>query len=407
LNRCCHFCNSIAETPRQYLMDNRQDLFPDMWYDYVSRAEVMIVRIGVPAEIKNHEHRVSITPAGASALVADGHDVIVQSGAGIASGFSDADYMEGGARIVATPEAAWAADMVVKVKEPLASEYTFLRPNLVLFTFLHLAAVPELARVLMDSRVCALAYETVQLADGSLPILATMSQVAGRVAAQLAVRFLQQENGTPFAGKGRLAGGLADLPPAQVVVLGAGNVGLHAADALAGLGAEVTLLEAVEQRIDSVRPLLRENMTILHFSVANLRRLLPACDILIGAALIPGKHAPGLLRRSDVRRMQPGSVFVDVSIDQGGISESSRPTTYDEPVYEEEGVIHCCLPNLPGAVPLTSTIALTHASLPYIRLLANHGVAQAITLNPALSKGINIRDGAVVHDGVAESLGML
>jgi alanine dehydrogenase len=366
---------------------------------------VTIVRIGVPEEIKNHEHRVSITPAGVRTLLADGHDVLVQSGAGEASGFPDTDYIEAGAHIVATAEAAWAADMVVKVKEPLAAEYAFLRPELILFTFLHLAAAPQLARVLMGRRVCALAYETVQLPDGTLPVLASMSQVAGRVAAQLAVRFLQKENGTPFAGKGRLVGGLADMPPAQIVVLGAGNVGLHAADALAGLGGEVTLLEAIEQRVDSLRPSLRENISVLHFCTETLHRLLPDCDILIGAALIAGKHAPGLLRRSDLRRMQPGSVFVDVSIDQGGISESSRPTTYDEPVYVEEGVIHCCLPNLPGAVPLTSTIALTHASLPYIRLIANHGVSAAAHVNQALSRGINIQDGRVVHDGVAESLG--
>jgi len=363
------------------------------------------VRIGVPEEIKNHEHRVSITPAGVRRLVADGHDVVVQSGAGEASGFSDADYIVADARVVTTAKAAWAADMVVKVKEPLASEYAFLRPDLILFTFLHLAAAPKLARLLMDRKVCAVAYETVQREDGSLPILATMSQVAGRVAAQLAVRFLQKENGTPFAGKGRLAAGVAGSEAAKAVIFGAGNVGLNAADALAGLGAEVVLLEASASRIASIQPSLHHHITVMHFSAENVQTLLPECDILIGAALIPGKHAPGLLRRSDLRRMQPGGVFVDVSIDQGGISESSRPTTYDEPVYVEEGVIHCCLPNLPGAVPLTSTIALASASLPYIRLIANHGVTAAAHLNQALSRGINIQDGRVVHDGVAESLG--
>jgi len=362
------------------------------------------VRIGVPVEIKNHEHRVSITPAGVRALLADGHDVIVQSGAGEGSGFPDADYIGAGARIGATATDAWACELVVKVKEPLSSEYTFLRPKLVLFTFLHLAAVPELASVLMERKVCALAYETVQLEDGTLPILAAMSQVAGRVAAQLAVRFLQKENGTPFAGKGRLAGGVAGILPAQVLVLGAGNVGLNAAHALAGLGAEVVLLEAVQGRVDALQTSLHGNISVCHFSSENLHRLLPDCDILIGAALVPGKHAPGLLRRSDVRRMQPGSVFVDVSIDQGGISESSHPTTYDDPVYVEEGVIHCCLPNLPGAVPLSSTIALSAASFPYIRLIANYGVNEAVRLDKALSFGINIRDGKVVHAGVAESL---
>jgi len=362
------------------------------------------VRIGVPKEIKNHEHRVASTPQGVCTLVADGHHVIVQARAGADSGFSDTAYIEAGARIVTTAEDAWACDLVVKVKEPLASEYVFLRPNLVLFTFLHLAAVPELARELIAKKVCALAYETVQLGDGTLPILATMSQVAGRVAAQLAVRFLQKENGTPFAGKGRLPGGVKNVAAAQVLVLGAGNVGLNAADALAGLGTEVMLLEAVQVRVDALQASLGENISVCHFSTENLQRLLPDCDILVGAALVPGKHAPGLLKRSDLRRMQPGSVFVDVSIDQGGISETSRPTTYDDPVYVDEGVIHCCLPNLPGAVPLSSTIALTGASFPYIRLIASHGVDEAVRLNKALSFGVNIRDGRVQHQGVAESL---
>jgi len=368
--------------------------------------EVMTVRIGVPREIKNHEHRVAMIPSGVSSLVADGHEVVVETSAGADSGFSDHAYIEAGACIAAAAEDAWACDMVVKVKEPLASEYAFLRPDLILFTFLHLAAAPVLARVLMDRKVCAVAYETVQLEDGSLPVLATMSQVAGRVAVQLAVRFLQKENGTPFPGKGRLAAGVAGSEAAKAVIFGAGNVGLHAADALAGLGANVVLLEASLERIESIQSSLHNHITAMHFSSEHVRMLLPDCDILIGAALVPGKHAPGLLRRSDVRRMQPGSVFVDVSIDQGGISESSRPTTYDEPVYVEEGVIHCCLPNLPGAVPLTSTIALTHASLPYIRLIANHGVTAAAHANQALSLGINVQDGRVVHKGVAESLGL-
>ncbi|MDQ6996654.1 MAG: alanine dehydrogenase, partial [Mariprofundus sp.] len=262
------------------------------------------MRIGVPKEIKNHEHRVAMTPSGVSLLVGDGHTVMVQTGAGEDSGFPDSDYIASGARIAATAEDAWACDLVVKVKEPLASEYAFLHPNLVLFTFLHLAAAPELASVLMDRRVCALAYETVQLGDGSLPILATMSQVAGRVAAQLAVRFLQMENGTAFAGKGRLPGGVAGVDPAQALVLGAGNVGLNAAHALAGLGSNVVMLEAVQSRIDALQASLDGEISVVHFSAENLIRFLPDCDILIGAALVPGKHAPGLLRRSDVRLMQ-------------------------------------------------------------------------------------------------------
>ncbi len=363
------------------------------------------MRIGVPREIKNHEHRVAMTPTGVGMLVADGHQVVVQTGAGMDSGFPDNDFIAAGACMLETAKEIWASDLIVKVKEPLAGEYCFLRPDLVLFTFLHLAAVPELAEVLLKKKVCAIGYETVQLDDGSLPILARMSQVAGRVAAQLAVRFLQKENGTPFPGKGLLAGGVDGGSPASVLILGAGNVGLNAADALAGLGAKVVLLEARQSRIRSLQSSLHDNVSVVHFSGENLHHLLPDCDILIGAALVPGQHAPGLLRRDDVKTMQPGSVFIDVSIDQGGICETSRPTTYDEPVYVEEGVIHCCLPNLPGAVPLTSTMVLTDASLPYIRLIANDGVDEAARLNVAISRGINIRNGKVLHQGVAESLG--
>jgi len=363
------------------------------------------MHIGVPQEIKNHEHRVSMIPSGVATLIADGHDVIVQSGAGLDSGFTDHDYKAAGACITEDISDVWKCALVVKVKEPLASEYKFLRPGLVLFTFLHLAAIPELATVLLERQVCAIAYETIQLADGSLPVLARMSQVAGRVAAQMAVRFLQKENGTPFAGKGRLAGGVAGHPPALAVILGAGNVGLNAADALAGLGAKVVVLDAYEKRIKALQSSLHANISIMHYSYRNLHAMLPQCDILIGAALIPGQHAPRLLKRSDIGQMQPGGVFVDVSIDQGGISETSRPTCYEQPVYVEEGVIHCCLPNLPGAVPLSSTMALADASLSYIRLIAGHGVNEAAALNKALLHGINIQDGKVVHQGVAESLG--
>ncbi|MDQ6982604.1 MAG: alanine dehydrogenase [Mariprofundus sp.] len=364
------------------------------------------MRIGVPREIKNHEHRVAMIPAGVSSLVPDGHQVLIQASAGVDSGFPDNDYIAAGACMVKSAKDAWACDLVVKVKEPLASEYIFLRPNLALVTFLHLAAVPKLADVLLEKKVCAIGYETVQLDDGSLPILSRMSQVAGRVAAQLSVRFLQKENGTPFSGKGILAGGVAGSTAARVLILGGGNVGLNAAESLAGLGANVVVLEASQSRVHSLQASLHENISMEHFSFESLHRLLPDCDILIGAALIPGQHTPELLKRDDVREMQAGSVFIDVSIDQGGISETSRPTTYETPVYVEEGVIHCCLPNLPGSVPLTSTMVLTDASLPYIQLIANHGIDGAARLNVAISRGINIRDGKVLHQGVAESLRM-
>ncbi|MFQ5345928.1 MAG: alanine dehydrogenase, partial [Mariprofundus sp.] len=250
------------------------------------------MKIGVPREIKNHEHRVAMVPAGVAMLVADGHQVVVQAGAGVDSGFSDHDYLKAGAIIAEYSEDAWACDLVVKVKEPLACEYVFLRPNLVLFTFLHLAAVPELAEVLMEKKVCAIGYETVQLDDGSLPVLTGMSQVAGRVAAQLAVQFLQKENGTGFPGRGILAGGVAGSAPASVLIFGAGNVGLNAADALAGLGAEVVILESSRKRVHALQASLHENIKVYAFSEDRVHSLLPNCDILIGAALIPGQHAP-------------------------------------------------------------------------------------------------------------------
>lgn len=362
------------------------------------------MRIGIPKEIKNHEHRVAMVPTGVAALVGDGHVVLLQSGAGVASGFDDAAYTLVGADVVGSAKEVWVCDLIVKVKEPAPSEYQFLRPHLILFTFLHLAAEADLVRVLLDREVCALAYETLQLDDGSLPILAGMSQVAGRVAAQLAVRFLQKENGTAYPGKGCLVKSVAGSGAAQVLIVGAGNVGLNAADALAGLGAEVVILEANRSRVDTLRSSLHGNISMTVFSIENMHKRLPECDILIAATLLAGQHAPELLKRNDMRLMQPGSVFIDVSIDQGGSSETSRATTYDEPVYVQEGVIHCCLPNLPGAVPLTSTMVLSRANLPYIRLLAKHGVDEAARLDVALSRSINIRAGKVMHRGVAESL---
>jgi len=360
--------------------------------------------IGVPKEIKNREHRVSITPEGVLALTATGHEVFVQTKAGLDSGFSDAAYLEAGATIIDTAKEAWACTLVVKVKEPQACEYQYLRPGLMLFTFLHLAADKQLAEELLRNEVCAIGYETVQLENGRLPLLAAMSQVAGRMAVQLGVRFLQRENGTDFPGKGRLAGGIASAPAARAVILGGGNVGCHAAEAMAGLGAQVIVLEADSLYMQHLQATVSDQISIQLFSADILAGLLPECDLLIGAALIPGKHAPDLLKREHLRLMQPGSVFVDVSIDQGGISETSRPTTYERPLYVEEGVLHCCLPNLPAAVPETSTQVLTRVTLPYIQLLADKGIERAIQDDPALARGVNVRDGKIVHQGVAASL---
>ena len=361
--------------------------------------------IGIPKEIKNREHRVAMTPEGVAALTAAGHRVRLQAGAGRDSGFDDAAYTRAGAELVEGAAAAWDVDLVVKVKEPLSEEYGFLRPGLALFTFLHLAADLRLARELTDKGVCAIGYETVQLEDGRLPLLAAMSQVAGRVAAQLGVLFLQRENGTAFPGRGILIGGLEGPPTGRAVILGGGNVGRHAAESLVGLGAEVILLEANPAHLQSLRHSFAGRAEAKQYDAETLAALLPGCDLLIGAALVPGEHAPSLLRREDIGWMPEGSVFVDVSIDQGGISETSRPTSYEQPVYVDQGVLHCCLPNLPATVPETSTWALTHATLPYVQKLADFGIDGALAADPALALGVNIREGRVVHAGVADALG--
>lgn len=363
------------------------------------------MRIGVPKEIKNREHRVAMTPEGAAALVAGGHELFVEAGAGRDSGFEDDAYLEAGARLAKTAAAAWACELVVKVKEPLPEEYGFLRPDLTLFTFLHLAADVKLARELLRKKVCAIGYETVQLDSGRLPLLAPMSQVAGRVAAQLGVNFLQRENGTDYPGKGILIGGLQGPPTGRAVILGGGNVGQHAANSLAGLGAEVILLEADPDHLQALQGLFNGRVQLQPYDAGKLKALLPCCDLLIGAALVPGEHAPGLLKRSDMGLMPKGSVFVDVSIDQGGISETSRPTSYENPVYVDQEVLHCCLPNLPATVPETSTWALTRATLPYVRKLADMGIDKALVDDPALGPGINTQQGRVVHPGVAAALG--
>jgi len=362
------------------------------------------MRIGVPKEIKNREHRVAITPEGVMALTAVGHEVVVEASAGIDSSFSDQAYRDAGASVVNSAGEVWGCELIVKVKEPLQSEYQYFRPDMILFTFLHLAAVPELARALMASGVCAIGYETVQLESGQLPLLAPMSQVAGKVAAQLGVQYLQKENGTAFQGVGRLAGGMGSLPAARVIILGAGNVGINAAETVACLGAEVLLFEANDERIHKLQQSMHKNIQVVHYTHENLQQLLPFCDLLIGAALIPGKHAPVLLKRSDVALMKQGSVFMDVAIDQGGMSETSRATSYEDPVYMEEGVLHCCLPNLPAAVPQSSTAALTHATLPYVQRIADLGLEQATRSDRALNLGINIRDGKIIHEGVNAAL---
>ncbi|HXH73125.1 MAG TPA: alanine dehydrogenase [Mariprofundaceae bacterium] len=362
------------------------------------------MNIGVPKEIKNREHRVSLTPANVAELCLAGHRVVVQSNAGAGCGFEDSDYRHAGASITVAAAEAWGTELVVKVKEPLPQEYGFLRQGLVLFTYLHLASVPELADKLLETGVRAIGYETVQLEDGSLPLLAPMSHIAGRLAVQMGVHYLQAENGTSCQGSGLLPGGIDNVPPAHVLILGGGNAGSHAAMAAAGLGARVTVLDNRADHVKRLRPLLPATVDVELMRRDCLAPLLASADLLIGAALVPGEHAPELLSREMLATMRKGSVFVDIAIDQGGMSESSRPTSYDEPVYVDTGIIHCCLPNMPAAVPLTSTRALTAATLPYVRAIADLGVAGAIEHLPELGFGINTWDGELRHPGVAAAL---
>jgi alanine dehydrogenase len=336
------------------------------------------------------------------ALVGAGHRVVVESSAGAGSGFADAEYAAAGARLDPDPARVWAADLVVKVKEPLGSEYELLRPGLVLFTFLHLAAEPELTQQLIASGVTAIAYETVALADGSLPILAPMSEVAGRMAPQVAAHELTHMQG----GAGKLLGGVPGTPPARVVVLGAGTVGSNAARIALGMGAEVVLFNR------SIEPLRRLEMTLggrlvtMAASAPTIGRAVESADVVIGAALVPGDRAPVLVTEPMVEAMRPGSVIVDVAVDQGGCIATTRPTSHTDPTYILHGVVHYAVPNMPGAVPHTSTLALNNVTLPYVLLLADQGFAAACRTSEALAAGVNVHAGAVTHPAVANALGL-
>jgi len=372
-------------------------------------SEVIMI-IGIPKEIKNRERRVSLTPERAASLTGGGHVVLVEHAAGLGSGFSDAEYLACGAQIVDTAT-AWNSPLVIKVKEPLAGEYDLLRPGGCLFTYLHLAAVPELVPVLIGKNIRAIGYETVQTADGNLPLLAPMSHVAGRVAVQIGARLLQSENGTPFPGKGKLMGGIAGVATARVLILGGGNAGKSAALVASGMGAEVCILDANAARVASLnREFAQDRETgksAEMFSPESLLSKLADCDLLIGATLMAGEHAAHLLNAEALASMN-GGVFIDIAIDQGGISETSRPTSYADPVYLEAGVLHCCLPNLPACVPLSATLALTHATFPYIQRLADEGIETAVQgvseQNLALARGVNTWDGHITHPGVAHAL---
>jgi alanine dehydrogenase len=356
------------------------------------------VLVGVPKEIKAYENRVGLTPAGVSAMVKAGHKVIVEKNAGKGSGFDDAEYTQAGAVIVETAKDAWSADMVIKVKEPLAPEYEMFREGQIIFTYLHLAPEPELTRKLIEKKVVAVAYETVQLADKSLPLLTPMSEVAGRMAVQIGAHFLEKAHG----GRGVLLSGVPGVAPGNVVIVGGGVVGTNAAKMAMGLGAETTLIDISPERLRYLDDIffgrIRTRVSNEYVIAAEVAK----ADLLIGAVLIPGARAPHLVTAEMVKNMKPGSVIVDVAIDQGGSVETiDRVTTHMDPVYEKFGVIHYSVANMPGAVPRTSTYALTNVTLPYALQLATKGWRKALAENAALARGANVVGGQVVYQAVA------
>lgn len=359
------------------------------------------MRIGIPKEIKDHEFRVGVTPEGVRALRAAGHEVVVETRAGAAIGFADSQYAEAGAAIAAAPQEVWACDMVVKVKEPQPVEVPLIREKLILFCYLHLAAVPELAAQLMQSKSTCIAYETVLDEQGHLPLLTPMSAVAGRLSVQMGAWALTMANG----GSGMLLPGVPGVAPGKVCILGGGVVGANAARIALGIGADVTLLEQNPARLRALEEQFGPSLKTRHSDPGAIEQCVRGADLVIGAVLIPGKHAPKLISRELIRSMRPGSVLVDISIDQGGCAETSRPTTHSNPIYIEEGVVHYCVANLPAATARTSTLALTNATLPYVLALSNKGVARAMLENAGLKSGLNVCAGRITHPNLAEDLG--
>jgi alanine dehydrogenase len=358
--------------------------------------------VGVPKEIKDNENRVAITPAGVHSMVLAGHEVYVETEAGLGSGFTDQSYVEAGAKIVSSAEETWkTANMVMKVKEPLPAEYGFFRSDLTLFTYLHLAPEPELTRALVESGVTAIAYETVQLPDHSLPLLTPMSEVAGRMSIQIGAHYLEKAHG----GRGELLGGVPGVPPTRVVVVGGGIVGTNAARIAMGMGADVTIFDTNTARLRYLDEVFGNRLRTIVSNPYNLRDHIEGCDLLVGAVLIPGARAPKIVTAEMVKGMNQGAVIVDVAIDQGGSIETiDRITTHSNPTYEKYGVVHYSVANMPGAVPRTSTLALTNVTMPYALQLANLGPIQAISTNEALAKGVNVIKGQVTYEAVANSL---
>jgi alanine dehydrogenase len=360
------------------------------------------VIVGVPREIKAEENRVALTPSGVGALVAHGHAVVVEHGAGAGSSLPDPLYRDAGATL-ADAAAVWGrAELVLKVKEPLPAEYDLLRAEQILFTYLHLAANAELTRVLLARRVRALAYETLQLDDGSLPLLAPMSEIAGRLAVQVGAWCLQAQNG----GRGVLLSGASGVRPAKVVILGAGIAGTNACQVAVGVGAHVSILDIDPGKLRYVHDILAGHVTTVMSNRANIEEEVAAADLTVGAVLIPGARAPRLIPRTLMAAMRPGAALVDLSIDQGGCAETSHPTTHADPIYRVDGVVHYSVANMPGMVPHTATLALTNATLSYALAIADHGFAAALGRDPALRRACNVLGGHVTHPGVAEAVGM-
>lgn len=358
------------------------------------------MKIGIPKEIKNNENRVAMTPAGVYTLTNAGHEVFIETGAGLGSSFTDDDYKEAGAKIVSTAQEAWAQEMVMKVKEPVPSEYQYFYEGLILFTYLHLAPEYELTQKLLDKKVVGIAYETVQLPNNSLPLLTPMSEVAGRMSVQIGAQFLEKVHG----GKGILLGGVPGVSRGKVTIIGGGVAGTNAARIAIGLGADVTILDVNPERLRQLDEIFGNAVQTLMSNPYNIAESVKNSDLVIGSVLIPGAKAPKLVTEEMVKAMSPGSVIVDIAIDQGGIFETTdRVTTHDNPTYIKHDVVHYAVANMPGAVPRTSTIALTNNTVPYALQIANKGYKQACLENSALKKGINTLNGHVVYKAVAEA----
>ena len=361
------------------------------------------MRVGIPTEVKNHEYRVAITPAGVFELARHGHEVVIQAGAGLGSSISDEEYVAAGARMLPSADDVWeAGDLILKVKEPIAEEYHRMREGQILFTYLHLAASRECTDALLSSGTTAIAYETVELADGSLPLLAPMSEVAGRMAPQVGAYALQRANG----GRGVLMGGVSGVYAAKVVVIGAGVSGANAAAIALGMQAEVLLLDKNIARLRQMDAIYQGHMQTIASNAYEIEKACLDADLVIGAVLVPGAKAPTLVSNDLVSRMKKGSVLVDIAIDQGGCFEDSRPTTHADPTFEVHGSVFYCVANMPGAVPHTSTYALTNVTLPYAVELADHGWQGALRRDPALRPGLNVHAGAITYGAVAEAFGL-